>query len=238
MEFCSKGSLYSLLKDEGGYLDWEKSLKMLEDITVGLLALHRHSPTILHRDLKTLNVLVTDQSGPELTCKLCDFGLSRFDTTSSAQTLLKCRGTYAYIAPEVYSQKGYFIQSDVYSVSIMIWEFVNRLITGEYKRPYQEIKMEFQILIQAHGPKVLRPEIPPTTPDCLKNLILQSWDPNYETRPTSEQLLVKLQNIKAEFLQNRSTWDALAKNKAERPVPKLHKTKQTRNLHVNNKDEV
>jgi len=89
--------------------------------------------------------------------------------------------------------------------------------------------MEFQILLQAHT-KGRRPEIPPTTPDSLKQLMTQSWDPNYEARPTSEQFLEHLHKIKAEYAQNRAVWDTLTKNKAERPRPALHKTKQNRNL--------
>jgi serine/threonine protein kinase len=99
MEFCEKGSLYNLLQDENVYIDWDIAFKMLEEICLGILALHNHTPSILHRDLKTLNVLVTS----DLRCKLCDFGLSRFDTASSAQTLIKWRGTYDFIAPEVTS---------------------------------------------------------------------------------------------------------------------------------------
>lgn len=104
----------------------------------------------------------------------------------------KCRGTYAYIAPEVpfthppvfsnlslrnisffesidfflnriqvYGGKGFLPQSDVYSISIMVWEFVARILGGEYEKPYSEyphIKMEVQILVQAARLN-LRPKI-------------------------------------------------------------------------------
>jgi hypothetical protein len=52
----------------------------------------------------------------------------------------------------VYEGKGYRPESDVYSIAIMIWEFVARILGGEYEKPYSEyphIKMEIQILIQA-----------------------------------------------------------------------------------------
>lgn len=73
----------------------------------------------------------------------------------------KCRGTYAYISPEVYGGKGFIPQSDVYSISIMIWEFVARILSGEYEKPYSEykhIRMEVQILVQA-AKLNLRPSI-------------------------------------------------------------------------------
>lgn len=99
-------------------------------------------------------------------CRIADFGLSRFDVSANDVTMKKCRGTYAYISPEVlyhffishsfiaqvYGGKGFVPQSDVYSISIMIWEFVSRILSGEYEKPYSEykhIRMEVQILVQA-----------------------------------------------------------------------------------------
>jgi len=208
MEFCEKGSLYHLLKDPDFYLDWDRTFTMLEETVMGILALHDHQPSILHRDLKTLNVLVTS----DYKCKVCDFGLCRFNTSSNVDTLLKCRGTYAYIASEVYFQKGYFKQSDVYSIAIMIWEFVNRVVTGEYMRPFQDIIVEFQILFQAHV-KNKRPPIPESTPQSFTNLITTCWHADYNTRPDAQVLLKELDKIKLEYQQNKETWDALCKNK-------------------------
>jgi len=181
---------------------------MLEETTMAISALHNYNPPILHRDLKTLNVLVT----ADYKCKVCDFGLSRLETASNVKTLLKCRGTYAYIACEVYQQKGYFKQSDVYSLAIIMWEFVNRIVTGEYMRPYQDIKMEFQILVQAHT-KNKRPVIPPAVPDFFRDTITAAWQPDHTKRPDADQLLVRLEEIKQEYKQNREKWDALCKNK-------------------------
>jgi len=51
----------------------------------------------MHRDLKSLNLLVTS----DWHIKLCDFGLSRFDVAENIQTMCKMRGTMAFCAPEV-----------------------------------------------------------------------------------------------------------------------------------------
>jgi len=212
MEFCEKGSLYNLLKDPDFYLDWERLFSMMEETVMAILALHDHQPSILHRDLKTLNVLVTS----DYKCKVCDFGLSRFDTQSNVATLLRCRGTYAYIAPEVYKQQGYFKQSDVYSLAIILWEFVNRVITGEYMRPYQDVKVEFQILIFAHT-KQKRPQIPESTPQSITNLITTCWHADYNLRPDAQGLLKELQAIQEEYQQNKDAWEALCKNKKSPP---------------------
>jgi len=173
---------------------------MLKETVSGIVALHNFSPPILHRDLKTLNVLVT----ADLQCKVCDFGLSRFAT--DVETLLKCRGTLAYIASEVYHQKGFFPASDIYSIAIMMWEVVNRAITGEYLRPYHDIKMEFVILTQAHQ-KGRRPPLPDILPNSFRDLITLCWDPDYEKRPDAKKLLSLLQQLHDEYHMNLESWD-------------------------------
>lgn len=97
MEFCEKGSLLDVLsKDKDLCLTWDLTFSMLEQTISGIKALHSHDPPVLHRDLKTLNVLVTS----EYKCKVCDFGLSRYNTSSNQDTLRQCRGTLAYVAKE------------------------------------------------------------------------------------------------------------------------------------------
>jgi serine/threonine protein kinase len=163
MEFCERGSLFSVLsKDKELVLTWDLVFSMLDETVSGIAALHSFDPAILHRDLKTLNVLVNAQYN----CKVCDFGLSRFSTGSNVDTLLKCRGTLAYIAYEVYQQKGFFPQSDIYSLGIMIWEVIQRAINGQYLRPFHDIKMEFVILTQAHQ-RNRRPVIPESLPNSF-----------------------------------------------------------------------
>jgi ankyrin repeat protein/tRNA A-37 threonylcarbamoyl transferase component Bud32 len=90
MELCDRGSLYKVLRDPGS-IGWDLGLAMLSDVANGISVLHHHNPIIVHRDLKTLNVLVTK----DWKCKVADFGLSRFQVDENAPTLHKCRGTYA-----------------------------------------------------------------------------------------------------------------------------------------------
>jgi len=179
---------------------------MMEEIILGLSSLHCHRPKILHRDLKTLNVLVTD----DLHCRLGDFGLSRFDTSANLQTLTKCRGTYAYIPPEVYEAQKFVAQSDIYAVGIICWEFTNRIVTGTYARPYQEykhLKIDFQILMAA-AKKKLRPTFPEKTPNCLKEMIARCWNHEVGARPNCNQLLNIMEVCRQEFLSHSVEWDS------------------------------
>jgi len=184
-----------------------------------------------------LNVLVTQ----DYHCRLADFGLSRFDTSSSLETLVKCRGTYAYIAPESMDSKTfrYTVRSDVYSIAIMMWEFVHRCITGTYMRPYSDIPnlvMEFTILVQA-AKNNRRPKIPQTCPPTLAKLITDTWQKAPDQRPDSNQLLERLDGIQKEYTQNKEKWDALAKPPTKSKKEKVAKDGEDKDDDGDNDDD-
>ena len=72
---------------------------MLEDVSRGLLYLHKHTPQIIHRDLTAKNVLLTSS----LVAKITDFGNSRIVNLQPGQlarTLSRLPGTLVYMPPE------------------------------------------------------------------------------------------------------------------------------------------
>lgn len=205
MEFCSRGSLYDVLRKPEFVMTWDHFFKFAIDTASGLAVLHKTEQGILHRDMKTLNLLVDENYN----CKLCDFGLSRFNTGSNVATLSKCRGTYAYIAPEVYNCEKFTTKSDIYSVAIILWEMVHRLIMGKYLRPFQEfnnIKFDFQILIQACKMK-LRPTLPAKTPPPIAEVIKKCWHEDRNVRLEAADLTSCLKAIKLEYESNRAKWE-------------------------------
>jgi len=92
---------------------WPLVFHLADGAVRGILTLHSWKPVIVHRDLKSLNLLVsavhkkrinliTKQVDESWNVKVCDFGLSRFTDSENMSTLGKLRGTFAYCAPEVY----------------------------------------------------------------------------------------------------------------------------------------
>ena len=58
MEYCSHGSLYHLFQRKELDFNWTLFFRLALETVEGVLALHNHTPTIVHRDLKSLNLLV------------------------------------------------------------------------------------------------------------------------------------------------------------------------------------
>lgn len=75
LEYMEKGSLDSLVWDNDGSLRWDTRLQLMEDVSEGMAYLHGVHRSI-HRDLKTPNVLLCEESGV-LRAKVGDFGLAR-----------------------------------------------------------------------------------------------------------------------------------------------------------------
>eukprot|EP01113_Clastostelium_recurvatum_P011683 TRINITY_DN1597_c0_g2_i2.p1 TRINITY_DN1597_c0_g2~~TRINITY_DN1597_c0_g2_i2.p1 ORF type:complete len:643 (-),score=161.00 TRINITY_DN1597_c0_g2_i2:74-2002(-) len=206
MEFCGRGSLYHVLKDETQTIGWSQFFHFALQTVEGTAALHSWVPPIVHRDLKTLNLLVNDAWD----VKVADFGLSRFNTNENMETLAQMRGTGAYCAPELFLGESFSAKSDIYSIGIILWELVARTITGQYQRPFGEfeyLKKDYQIMMQT-STQGLRPTIPPSTPKELASLIKQCVLQDVESRPSCEELAAHLRSLAKAWRDHPGDWEA------------------------------
>eukprot|EP01120_Amphizonella_sp_Union-15-10_P012399 TRINITY_DN5496_c0_g2_i1.p1 TRINITY_DN5496_c0_g2~~TRINITY_DN5496_c0_g2_i1.p1 ORF type:complete len:333 (-),score=57.46 TRINITY_DN5496_c0_g2_i1:23-1000(-) len=205
MEFCSRGSLYDVLLDEELEIDWERGFHFAISLVKAVYYLHSHKPQVLHRDLKSRNFLVNN----DFEVRVCDFGLSRFNTESSVVTLAKCKGTFVYTAPELMKENQVFTsKSDIYSLGLILWEVFFRVLKAKYERPFAEYphyNLDFQILYQASHCN-LRPSFPEQTPKSLVSLVQSAWSPNPVDRPDISALLSLLDKCHKEFSANASDW--------------------------------
>ena len=124
MPYAQDGSLKKKLATEGK-LTTEEALDTLEQITKGLNELLIMG--VLHRDVKTDNVLYQDKKW-----KLSDFGLSRFIENDTASYTVAFKGSTGYTAPEVINQQQKTVHSDLYSVGVIAYEMLagRRPFTG------------------------------------------------------------------------------------------------------------
>eukprot|EP01133_Synstelium_polycarpum_P012204 gene12204-14286_t len=208
MEYCSRDSLYHVMNTKKYDIGWDRFFQFTMQMTLGIQCLHNWTPQIVHRDFKSLNLLVNE----DWECKVCDFGLSRFNTADNLETLGKIRGTFAYCSPEVANGSGspYTTKSDIYSIGIVFWELLIRVLTGEYSRPYSEyahIKMDFQIMLNSK--EGLRPTLPAQCPLGLDLLYKQCVHQEASQRPSCEEIIKALNQLRQEYISSKPKWDAL-----------------------------
>eukprot|EP01119_Soliformovum_irregulare_P021472 TRINITY_DN7153_c0_g1_i2.p1 TRINITY_DN7153_c0_g1~~TRINITY_DN7153_c0_g1_i2.p1 ORF type:complete len:1103 (-),score=306.90 TRINITY_DN7153_c0_g1_i2:47-3286(-) len=121
IEYMEHGSLRDLLLRTEGQMDRKLKLRLAIDAASGMEYLHSRNPVIIHRDLKSSNLLIDKK----WRCKVADFGVSRIKPFLT-QTMTTV-GTPAYMAPEVILKNEYSEKVDVYSFGIVL----NEIDTGQ-----------------------------------------------------------------------------------------------------------
>lgn len=171
MEYCEFGTLQNVL----GAINDENSIWMVM-VQLLLAVFHMHSKKILHRDIKTENILVT-----EMIVKLGDFGLSKeYDGTSNLEDVAStiC-GTPDYMAPEVSRKQRYGAKADIWSLGIVLFQLITK------KLPFHGGNNE--LLVQA----IENDPIPPTPgiSSDLRSLLEMMLAKVPSDRPSAAQLL-------------------------------------------------
>ncbi|KAL3591872.1 hypothetical protein D5086_010512, partial [Populus alba] len=178
-EFMAKGSLYNFLHKQKGVFKLPSLIKVAIDVSKGMNYLHQNN--IIHRDLKTANLLMDENE----VVKVADFGVARVQTQSGVMTAET--GTYRWMAPEVIEHKPYDYKADVFSFGIVMWE----LLTGELPYSYLTPLQAAVGVVQ----KGLRPTIPKHTYPKLAELLERCWQRDPTQRPNFSQIIDILQQI-------------------------------------------
>ena len=119
LEYCDGGDLRGLInrhKGIGIHLDESFIWRIFDQICAGLLHLHEHG--IVHRDMKSMNILLADNGS---TAKITDLGVSR-QVSENTFLLKTLYGTPLYLSPEIVSGQEYNEKTDIWSLGIILYE--------------------------------------------------------------------------------------------------------------------
>jgi len=194
-EFCHGGTCYDLLHETED-LDFEltmtQQLKMCQDVAQAMEYLHKFRPQIIHRDLKSLNLLlmapVTSTADlPHV--KVSDFGLAKMkDQDQDWGKMTVEAGTFHWMAPEV-ATGNYSEKADIYSFAMVLFEFICQEIPFEDLEPVDVLKST------SDGQRPDMEAVPPNTPKALVDLMEDCWRHRPEERPTFEYICRTLDEI-------------------------------------------
>ncbi|XP_043688109.1 LRR receptor-like serine/threonine-protein kinase RGI2 [Telopea speciosissima] len=132
-DYISNGSLAGLLHEKKVYLNWDSRYNIIMDAAQGLSYLHHDCvPSIVHRDIKSNNILV----GPQFEAYLADFGLARLvDPSDHSRNSCTVAGSYGYIAPEYGYSLRITEKSDVYSYGVVLLEVLTGMEPTDHQIP-------------------------------------------------------------------------------------------------------
>jgi serine/threonine-protein kinase TNNI3K len=198
-EYMEGGDLRTLLErfeqDEHrahGFDD--DKIKIALHVAEGLAYLHDMDPTVLHRDLKSKNILLNNN----LDAKLTDFGVSR---ESADVTMTAGVGTSLWMAPEVMIGDRYNEKADMFSFGVVLGELdCQQLPYSHAKEPGTDRKLPGTAILQMVAAGQLRLEISNSTPAAIYDLVMACTSLTPSDRPTAAEAFETLQSVARETL--------------------------------------
>ena len=189
-EFCEGGDLFHLLhKQDSVTLSWPQKLKILQEVAKGMHFLH--SKEYLHRDLKSLNILlccpILNPTDP-IALKIADFGLSR--VLKNPEFMTNQVGTCHWMAPEVLSGSEYTFKADVFSFAIVMYEVITREI------PYSGLshsEIKHRVLHNHQRPNT--DLVPCECPKRLLKVMGMCWRTAPDKRPSFSSIVDLLEKV-------------------------------------------
>ncbi|KAH7431248.1 hypothetical protein KP509_08G039300 [Ceratopteris richardii] len=140
-EYVSNGTLAEhLQRERGDGLDWFTRLTIAAETADALAYLHTMEPPVLHRDVKSRNILLDH----DFNTKVADFGLSRMGpspSTDGSHISTVPQGTPGYLDPEYHQNFHLSDKSDVYSFGVVLIEIITALKPVDFSRDKKQVNL-------------------------------------------------------------------------------------------------
>jgi LIM domain kinase 1 len=207
-EYIPGGDLRKLLKDEAKELSWLLRARIATDVAYAMTFLH--SKGLIHRDLKSNNLLVAEN----FKIKVCDFGFSRRVNKGEQMTLC---GTDEWMAPEVMCGDTYDEKADVFSYAMVLYELITRK-----KPPLRKPSTGFSFEIEP-----FKAQSPPDCPAQFIELTIACAQQQPEQRPHFKDVLPKLK-VLVKDLEEQAEKEKEKKKKKHHKKDKRDETPEER----------
>lgn len=136
MEYMKLGDLFHILENPKEHpLSVIQKMRMARHISLGIYQLHHNG--FMHRDIKSMNVLVTE----DYSCKLADFGTAKISGETSWQNTANA-GTPLWMAPEVKSG-AYGLPADIYSFGLVLFEIFSGVLLPYWNPSTQHLTLPY-----------------------------------------------------------------------------------------------
>jgi len=203
-EYCRGESLHKLLYSTSGAKmpTFTQRLKIALDVARGMAKLHDQEPQVVHRDLKSENVLLAEPiDGPTDVpiAKVADFGLARHTSAAAsvADRYMTMRtGSLRWMAPEVMGTCNYGVQADVFSFGVLLYELIT--CSMPYADAASTLQQTLEQLVSDGG----RPDAQrighdvavklAEAPRWLRSLMHRAWAHNPDDRPTFREIVTEV----------------------------------------------
>lgn len=189
------GDLRSHLQNLSTPRAWTATkLQLAIDVIEALVYVHSFSPPLVHRDLKSRNVLISG----DMVAKLTDFGVSRYQSQDNTMTMGV--GTGRWLAPEVISgSSDYGPPADIFSFGVVLSELDTHLLpyegaVGSSGRPLAEVA-----LLQMVASGQLRPSFNQTCPSAVLELAQLCMSQSPVDRPAAAEIAYVLRTVQKEL---------------------------------------
>mmetsp|Transcript_142495 Transcript_142495/g.355164 ORF Transcript_142495/g.355164 Transcript_142495/m.355164 type:complete len:305 (+) Transcript_142495:57-971(+) len=188
LEYCAGGSLFELLHNSWQIaISWPQRLKILVGSASAEEYLHSFDPPIIHRDLKSLNLMLLHPVKDEYATphiKLADFGFARIEERAMTQGV----GTKHWMAPEVLKGTEYTTKADVFSFAMVAFEVAFRHVPFERLDAHQ-VARQTVAGIRPDFEEVAADE----APAGILDIIRECWHQEPERRPSFQEVRQKIE---------------------------------------------
>ncbi|XP_074275220.1 wall-associated receptor kinase 5-like [Silene latifolia] len=202
-EYISNGTLFEHIHRKGGayWLTWRNCIRLAMEAANALSYLHSAaSPPIIHRDVKSSNILIDDS----FKAKISDFGASRLISIEQTEVTTLVLGTRGYLDPEYFQTSVLTEKSDVYSFGVLLAELLTKQLPLSLERKIEERNLAayfLQAMKEDRLLEVLDPQLVSEASDeeqlfDVAKLVKHCLSLKGEDRPCMSEVAARLEGLK------------------------------------------